>query len=80
MGLDRPGQPLPVIEEPPSPGAGATVDVDGPGMNGGGMRGATPALPPLRQVIPTFRENPVNVNSPRGRSPVRNRPRDLPVQ
>ena len=38
MGLDRngplPGRPLPVIEEPRSPGAGATVGVDGPGMNG----------------------------------------------
>ena len=32
----RPGRPLPVIEEPRSPGAGATVDVDGPGMNGAG--------------------------------------------
>ena len=45
----RPCQPLPVIEEPRNPGAGATVDVDGPGMNGGGMRVPSPALPPLRQ-------------------------------
>ena len=42
----RPGRPLPVIEEPRSPGA--TVGVDGPGMNGGGMRVPAPALPPLQ--------------------------------
>ena len=30
----RPGLPLSVIEEPRSPGARATVGVDGPGMNG----------------------------------------------
>ena len=30
-----PGRPLPVIEEPRSPGAGATVGVDSSGMNGG---------------------------------------------
>ena len=45
--MARPGWPLPVIEEPHSPGVGATVDVDGSGMNGGGMRVPTPALPPL---------------------------------
>ena len=45
----RPGRPLPVIEEPRSPGAGATVETDGPGMNGGGMRVPAPVLPPLRQ-------------------------------
>ena len=44
-----PGWPLPVIEEPRGPGAGATVGVDGPGMNGGGMRVPAPTLPPLRQ-------------------------------
>ena len=41
----RPGRPLPVIEELRSPGAGATLGVDGPGMNGGGMRVPAPALP-----------------------------------
>ena len=40
----RPGRPLPVIEEP---GAGATVGVDGPGMNGSGIRVPAPALPPV---------------------------------
>ena len=40
----RLGRPLPVIEEPRSPGARATVGVDGPGMNGGGMRVPAPAL------------------------------------
>ena len=42
----RPGRPLPVIEEPRSPEAGATVGVDGPGTNGGGMRVPAPVLPP----------------------------------
>ena len=32
----RPGRSLPVIKEPRSPGAGATVGVGGPGMNGAG--------------------------------------------
>ena len=32
----RPGRPLPVIEELRSPGARATVGVDGPRMNGAG--------------------------------------------
>ena len=45
----RPGRSLPVMEEPCSPGAGATVGVDGPGMNGGGMRVPAPKLPPFRQ-------------------------------
>ena len=35
--------------EPRSPGVGATVGVDGPRMNGGGMRVPAPALPPLWQ-------------------------------
>ena len=33
----RPDRPLPVIEEPRSPGAGATVGADDSEMNGGGM-------------------------------------------
>ena len=45
----RPGRSLPVIEEPSRQGAGATVGVDGPGMNGGGIRVPAPALPPLQQ-------------------------------
>ena len=45
----HPGRPLPVIEEPRGPGAGATGGVDGPEMNGGGMRVPAPKLPPIRQ-------------------------------
>ena len=45
----RPGRSLPVIEEPSRQEAGATVGVDGPGMNGGGMRVPAPVLPPLQQ-------------------------------
>ena len=45
----HPGRPLPVIEEPRSLGTRATVGVDGPEMNGGGVRVPAPALPPLRQ-------------------------------
>ena len=44
-GLDQNGP----VREPCSPAAGATVGVDGPGMNGGGMRVPAPKLPPLRQ-------------------------------
>ena len=45
----RQGWPLPVIKELRSPGTGDTVGVDGPEMNGGGMRVPAPTLPPLRQ-------------------------------
>ena len=45
----RPGRSLPSIEEPRSPGAGATVGVDDSEMNGGGMVVPGPVLPPLWQ-------------------------------
>ena len=45
----RPGRPLPVIEEPRSPGTGATVGADDSEMNGGGMGVPGPVLPPFRQ-------------------------------
>ena len=50
MGLDRrSGRPLPVIEEPSSPGAGATVGADDFERNGGETGVPAPVLPPLRQ-------------------------------
>ena len=45
----RSGRALPVIEEPSSPGAGATVDADDFERNGGEMGVPSPVLPPLRQ-------------------------------
>ena len=47
------GQPLPVIEELRDPGAEATGGMDGPEMNGGGMRAPAPKLPPLRHDRPS---------------------------
>ena len=44
-----PGRPLPVIEEPCSPGAGATVGADDFQMNGGEMGVPGPVLPPFWQ-------------------------------
>ena len=45
----RQGRPIPLIKDPRSPGAGATVVVDVPETNGGGMSVLAPTLPPLRQ-------------------------------
>ena len=45
----RPGLPLPVIEEPRSPGAGATVGAGDFERNGGEMGVPGPVLPPFRQ-------------------------------
>ena len=45
----RSGRPLPVIEEPSSPGAGATVGADDCERNGGETGVPGPVLPPFRQ-------------------------------
>ena len=47
---NRPGRPLPVIEEPRAPGVWtATGGMDGSETNGGGMKAPVPKLPPPRQ-------------------------------
>ena len=45
----RSGQPLPVIEEPSSPGAGATIGADDFERNGGEIGVPGPVLPPFQQ-------------------------------
>ena len=49
---NRPGQPLPVIEEPRGQGAEATGSMDGSEMNEGGTRAPPPKLPLPRQDRP----------------------------
>ena len=50
--MDRPGRPLPVIEEPRGPGAEAIGGIYGSETNEGRMRAPAPKLPPPRQDQP----------------------------
>ena len=49
---NRPGRPIPVIEEPRGTGAEATGGMDGFETKEGGMRAPAPKLPPPRQDLP----------------------------